>query len=75
MTYPQHRKPAVSAHTAMTDLIKFAAKYAEKWHTYSEDHKTVAAICAASNCGLINVNQFGQFKARGDNAARYVSGL
>ena len=41
--------------------LKFAAKYPE-WNTFASDKPTVTAICGLHNCGLIKVNEFGQFK-------------
>ena len=41
--------------------LKFAAKH-PKWNTFASDKPTVDAICGLHNCGLIKVNEFGQFK-------------
>lgn len=53
--------------------VRFAMKYKGRWHTYSQDCKTIEGICGAANLGLIQLNEFGQFKAREENAQRYLN--
>ncbi len=53
-------------------LVKFALKHKGKWHSFAPNAQTTRAICAASNASLVEVNKFSQFKAREENARRYL---
>ena len=54
-------------------LVTFALKYKDNWHTFACDHDTIDCICGASNLKLIQLNEFGQFKALEENAQRYLN--
>lgn len=51
---------------AQIKLIKFALKYAGKWHSYATDRETVGVICATVNLGIIKLNQFEQFTLKSE---------
>ncbi len=48
--------------TGQKKLITFALKYAGNWHSYSPDYFTVAIVSATVNLGIIELNDYGQFK-------------
>ena len=50
-------------------LIKFALKYADKWHTFADDRETVGIVCSTANLGIIKINDYGQFKLKSEAAA------
>lgn len=42
-------------------LLKFAIKY-HGWHTYGKDRSTVSAVNTLSAMGLLELNEFRQFR-------------
>ena len=59
--------------TTTKDLVRFALKRPDSWHTFYNNKETVALVCAAYNLRCIALNDFGQFKAIEENAKRYVN--
>ena len=55
--------------TKQQKLVKFALKYADKWHHFAKDYETVSLICATSNLGIIKVDD-DMFVLKSANAAR-----
>ena len=44
-------------------LLKFAIKY-QAWHTYGTDQSTVRAVNRLAGMGLLDVNEFRQFRLK-----------
>lgn len=44
------------------NLIDFATKHKNKWHSYNSDAKTSIAIRDAKKMGFIETNEFQQFR-------------
>ena len=59
--------------TTTKDLVRFALKHPNAWHTFYNDKETVTLVCAAVNLRCVILNEFGQFKAIEENARRYVN--
>ena len=59
-------------HHSTVDVAKFADRH-PGWHSFTPDHRTVSAICAAHNLGLITVNEHDQFTGRPEALARYIA--
>ena len=53
--------------------VKFFLKYADKWHSYASDYKTVNIICGLVNLGILNLNENNQVKVNKFNANLYLS--
>ena len=47
--------------TLQRTALKFAFNY-PNWHGFTNDRKTVEAICGLHNCGLVIVNKHNKFK-------------
>jgi hypothetical protein len=43
-------------------LLKFAIKYHNEWHTFGTDSTTVNAVKSLCRLGLLEVNEFRQFR-------------
>ena len=55
-------------------LIHFLLKYPNEWHSYSTDKETVNLVCATSNLGILEVNEFHQMKLKSEEKAlRFIS--
>ena len=56
------------------DLVKFALKYPNAWHSFADDKNTVELICATVNLRIIEINDCEQFKLRSRfNAELFIS--
>ena len=53
--------------------IKFFLKYADKWHSYSNDYETVSIICSLVNLGILNLNEHKQVKVKPFNANLFLN--
>ena len=42
--------------------LAFARKYPSEWHSYDQDSKTRKIVKSLADSGLLEVNQFGQFR-------------
>lgn len=57
-----------------TDLVAFALRYPDKWHSFADNLRTTSIVCATQNIGIIRVNEFGQFRlACADKAQRFLN--
>lgn len=49
------------------NLVDFAIEYPNKWHSYALDRKTLKAVKKACDLGIIEINEFNQFKLKEEN--------
>ncbi len=47
-------------------LAEFAYRYENQWHSFNKDKKTIKAVDRAKLLGCIEVNEFNQFKSKGE---------
>ena len=45
-------------------LLKFALRFPSNWHTYGTDPSIVSAINSLSRMGLLDLNEYRQFRIR-----------
>lgn len=50
------------------DMIGFALKY-PGWHSFARDKLTVEHVCANVNLGILEINQFNQFRLKSEEKA------
>ena len=50
-------------------LIHFLLNYPGEWHSFASDKHTVEIICATSNLGILEVNEFHQMKLKSESKA------
>ena len=55
--------------TAQSKLIRFLLRYPNEWHSYNTDKQTVGVVCATSNLGILEVNEFDQMKLKSEEKA------
>jgi len=54
---------------AQYKLVRFLLKYPDEWHSFASDKETAGIVCATSNLGILEVNEFNQMKLKSEEKA------